>query len=83
MSLCVIVVGIYAVMQSNLKEVNINGETISVKSEIESIPVYIKQGAIIPCEKDGTNYLFIIPSDSESSFVFVSNSFIAFTNLLF
>ena len=53
----------------SMKEVNSNGETISVKSEIESIPVYIKQGAIIPCEKDGTNYLFIIPSDSESSFV--------------
>ena len=53
----------------SMKEVNSNGETISVKSELETIPVYIKQGAIIPCEKDGTNYLFIIPADSESSFV--------------
>lgn len=53
----------------SMKEVNSNGETISVKSELETIPVYIKEGAIIPCEKNGTTYLFMIPSAEKTSFV--------------
>ena len=53
----------------SMKEVNSKGEVISVKSELEKIPVYIKEGAIIPCEKDGTTYLFMIPSAEKSSFV--------------
>lgn len=38
------------------------GKSITTKSTIENIPVYIKEGAIIPAEKDGKNYIFVIPA---------------------
>lgn len=39
------------------------GKALTVKSEIENIPVYIKEGAIIPAEKDGKNYIFVLPAE--------------------
>lgn len=35
---------------------------------IEKIPVYIKEGAIIPCEKNGESCIFLIPSKNETNF---------------
>jgi len=37
-------------------------ETITIEVPLEKIPVYIKEGAIIPAEKDGTTYIFMIPA---------------------
>ena len=45
------------------------GKEITVKTKLENIPAYVKEGAIIPAEKDGTQYLFVLPAEG------ISNSF--------
>lgn len=45
------------------------GKSITVKTTIENIPVYIKEGAIIPAEQNNINYIFVIPAEGvENSF---------------
>ena len=34
------------------------------KNSINQIPVFIKEGAIIPAQKDGENYIFVIPAEN-------------------
>lgn len=51
-----------------------NGVSLSVKLGMENIPVYIKEGAIIPCERDGIQYLFVIPSEK------INNSFVLYND---
>jgi len=52
----------------------VGGKTISVELSMENIPVYIKEGAIIPAEKNGAEYIFLIPSDGiEKEFVFYND----------
>lgn len=43
------------------------GKTIKEKSTLDSIPVYLKEGAIIPVEKDSKDYLVVIPGKNISS----------------
>lgn len=35
------------------------GDSVSLITTIDNIPVYIKEGAIIPAEKDGKSYIFV------------------------
>lgn len=39
------------------------GEVITEKTKIENIPVFIKEGAIIPAEKDGISYIFVLAAE--------------------
>lgn len=43
------------------------GKEITVAAKIENIPVYIKNGAIIPAEKDGIAYIFVAKSAGDNS----------------
>ena len=60
MSLCVIVVGIYAVMQSNLKEVNINdnGELNTFTTYQQTVDALLKEQGIRVGNFDDMNVSF-------------------------
>lgn len=46
------------------------GKTITVNTQMDSIPVYIKEGAILPLEQDGKNVLLLLPGKKvENNFV--------------
>lgn len=51
-----------------------NGKAMSVPLSLDDIPVYIKEGAIIPAEKDGAQYIFVIPAEG------VTNSFVLYND---
>lgn len=57
----------------SLKKYTSNGELITVPVELKNIPIFIKDGSIIPCQKDDKSYLFILPSQDESSFTFYND----------
>ena len=52
-----------------------NGKEITVKTSLEKIPVYVKEGAIIPEQKNDELSVLVFPSESgkESSFVFYND----------
>ena len=56
-----------------LKKVQ-GGKTITVKSDISSLPVFIKEGAIIPATVEGKDYLYILPADGiKNSFTYYND----------
>ncbi|MDE5898072.1 MAG: DUF5110 domain-containing protein [Treponemataceae bacterium] len=51
-----------------------SGRAVSVTSELETIPVYIREGAIIPAAYGGADCLFLAPAEGASnSFVFYND----------
>ncbi len=40
-----------------------NGKAITVKAVLEHIPVYVKEGSIVPLKKDGADFLYVYAAD--------------------
>lgn len=58
------------------KEKIAGGKSITVKSVIENIPVYIKEGAIVPMEKNGKQTLFV----AVDKFSNIKNTFVLYND---
>ena len=58
---------------SSMKKIKAEGGTaVTVPLTLDDIPVYIKEGAVIPAEKDGALYVLLVPADG------VKNSFVLY-----
>ena len=58
---------------SSMKKIKAEGGTaVTVPLTLDDIPVYIKEGAVIPAEKDDALYVLLVPADG------VKNSFVLY-----